>query len=232
MRPTGSNREQFLARVQQASETGRQYRVPTQDVADAIGHVGAGADLCQALSQEINEVGGRAIVVDDWTQAPTILAQMLRSFEPRAAVRWRHELLDRVGLDAILKQMGVGVHDFDSLIQLAPDEQRAVILDADIGITSTTLAIAETGSLLLSARPGQERVVSLLPPIHLALVAESQIVPDLFDAMQRIRESKLPSAVNLVTGPSKTGDIELQLTTGVHGPGTWQVLIVRESIGR
>jgi len=50
--------------------------------------------------------------------------------------------------------------------------------------------------------------------------------------MQRIRESKLPSAVNLVTGPSKTGDIELQLTTGVHGPGTWQVLIVRESIGR
>jgi L-lactate dehydrogenase complex protein LldG len=231
MSPLGSNREQFLARVRQAAEAGRSYRVPTRDVADATGYVGAETDLCLALSREISEVGGRAIIVDGWAQASITLAQMLRSFEPRTAIRWRYELLDRVGLDSMLQQMRVGVHDVDSLLQLPPDEQRAVILAADVGITSTTLAIAETGSLLLAARPGQERVVSLLPPIHLAIVAQSQIVPDLFDAMACVRQCELPSALTLVTGPSKTGDIELQLTTGVHGPGKWHVLIVRESAG-
>ena len=78
-------------------------------------------------------------------------------------------------------------------------------------------------------RPGDERVASLLPPVHVAIVERQQIVADLIDAFSALTRGKeeLPSNVVLITGPSKTGDIELQLTTGVHGPGTWHVIVVR-----
>ena len=71
--------------------------------------------------------------------------------------------------------------------------------------------------------------MSLLPPMHIAVVERRQIVPDLFDAFQFLAAGgldNLPSNITWITGPSKTGDIELQLTTGVHGPGKWRVIIV------
>ena len=108
-------------------------------------------------------------------------------------------------------------------------ERRERLLACNVGITSCDCAIAETGTLMMCSRAGQERVASLLPPTHIAIVERQQIVPDLIDAIgilaQRGDES-LTSNVTFTTGPSKTGDIELQLTTGVHGPGKWLLIIV------
>lgn len=90
-------------------------------------------------------------------------------------------------------------------------------------------AVAETGTLVVCSSPGQERVVSLTPPVHLAIVARHQIVPDLFDVFGGLASrglESLPSNLAFITGPSKTDDIELQPTTGVHGPGQWRVLIL------
>ena len=75
-------------------------------------------------------------------------------------------------------------------------------------------------------------MASLLPPLHVAIVAAEQVLPDLFDLFDKLREAghdALPSNLTLITGPSKTGDIELTLTTGVHGPGEWHVVVVRET---
>ena len=72
-------------------------------------------------------------------------------------------------------------------------------------------------------------MASLTPPVHIAIVERVQIVPDLIDAFERLAGrglDALPSNVTLITGPSKTGDIELQLTTGVHGPGKWRVIVI------
>ena len=71
----------------------------------------------------------------------------------------------------------------------------------------------------------QERVASLLPPVHVAVIQSDQIVPDLIDAFGLLADRQLPSNVTFITGPSKTGDIELQLTTGVHGPGQLHVIV-------
>jgi L-lactate dehydrogenase complex protein LldG len=108
------------------------------------------------------------------------------------------------------------------------------MLGCDIGLTSCDCAIAETGTLMVCSRPGQERVASLLPPYYVTIVERQQIVADLIDAFRalegsvfRVQGSGLPSNVTFITGPSKTGDIELQLTTGVHGPGRWRVIIVK-----
>ncbi len=75
--------------------------------------------------------------------------------------------------------------------------------------------------------------MSLVTPIHIAVVARHQILPDLFDLFRALMQrglDQLPSNVALISGPSKTGDIELELTTGVHGPGKWHVVIVREGL--
>jgi L-lactate dehydrogenase complex protein LldG len=62
--------------------------------------------------------------------------------------------------------------------------------------------------------------------MHIAIVQQEQIVPDLIDAFSMLGKGPLPCNVTFITGPSKTGDIELQLTTGVHGPGKWRVIVI------
>lgn len=90
---------------------------------------------------------------------------------------------------------------------------------AEFGLTGCHGAIAETGSLALISRPGCTRTASLLPPVHVALVQPV----DLFFGMSEFfaaRADRIAAASNLtfITGPSRTADIELSLTIGVHGP--------------
>ena len=99
----------------------------------------------------------------------------------------------------------------------------------DAALTGCTLAIAETGSLVLAAGSADgRRALSLVPDVYLCVVAEEQVVPDLPAAMPRvadlIREAGRP--VVFVSGPSATSDIELQRVEGVHGPRQLVVLLV------
>jgi L-lactate dehydrogenase complex protein LldG len=224
-----ASREAFLARVREAAELGRPYRVPLAPVPEGIGYVGARGDLVERFTEEVNAVGGVAFVVSDFEAAGQQLHQLLAEAGAKSAVCWRHELLDRMGLAEFLAGPGVTVLDHGRLAALPPAEQRAALLACEVGITSCDCAIAETGTLMMCSRPGQERVASLLPPMHIAIIERRHIVPDLIDAFELLAErgvGELPSNVTWITGPSKTGDIELQLTTGVHGPGKWRVIIV------
>jgi len=105
-----------------------------------------------------------------------------------------------------------------------------VLFSADVGITSVRWAIAETGSLVVAAGPESRRMISLAPPICIAIVSEEQILPDLLDWAQRQRpddEAPVPSQQVLITGPSKTGDIELHPVIGMHGPEEVHAVLVR-----
>lgn len=99
--------------------------------------------------------------------------------------------------------------------------------EADAGITGAAFGLAETGTLVVPSRGGG-RVTSLLPPVHVAILGEDRILPDLDALFARIRTEELPAAVTLITGPSRTADIEQTLTPGVHGPGTVHVVLVRD----
>jgi L-lactate dehydrogenase complex protein LldG len=224
------SRDAFLARVKQAAEQGRAYRIEHQTLPPDIGYVGAAGDLCEHLASEINLVGGVATIVDSLDQARDVLNGYLQEVAAKSALCWQHPLLDRLGLTNYLQERGISRVDYDQTAALEQPTRRLSQLACDIGITSVDLAIAETGTLLMRSRPNQERVASLLPPMHVAFVERSQIVPDLLDAFRILHEQglpNLPSNITLITGPSKTGDIELQLTTGVHGPGKWRVIIIR-----
>jgi L-lactate dehydrogenase complex protein LldG len=97
---------------------------------------------------------------------------------------------------------------------------------ADIGVTGCHAAIAETGSLVLLSGAGTARTVSLLPAVHVALLRPEDFVPTMAEyfAVDATRMANR-SCCTFVTGPSRTADIELSLTIGVHGPGRLIVII-------
>jgi len=224
------SREAFLQRVREAAQRGRAWRVERHDVPPGTGYVGAGDDRAAKMAAEVTAVGGVSYLVADLAAARETLATILQKFQPRRALLWEHPLLDKLQVAELLADRGIDTLDHADLVPLDRAAQRERVLAADIGITSADWGIAETGTLVMRARPGQERFASLLPPVHVAIVERSQLAADLLDvfaALQAAGLESLPSNITLITGPSKTGDIELQLTTGVHGPGEWHVIVVR-----
>ena len=93
------------------------------------------------------------------------------------------------------------------------------------GVTGAQMGIAESGSLVLGAGEGRPLTASLLPDIHIAILRESDLVPTLLDALRR-PEIRSASASVIITGPSRTGDIEMALTIGVHGPKEVHVFLI------
>jgi L-lactate dehydrogenase complex protein LldG len=105
---------------------------------------------------------------------------------------------------------------------------------AYVGITAVDCAIAETGTVVVASGPGGGRVESLVPPVHIALLTVSRLQPRLQDALEWLARSDAfarSSAVTFITGPSRTADIELTLTIGVHGPKQLFVVVVNDTVG-
>jgi L-lactate dehydrogenase complex protein LldG len=107
----------------------------------------------------------------------------------------------------------------------------AVELDGVDGtLTGCSAAIAETGTIVLTARPHEgRRALTLVPDLHICVVRESQIVELLPEALARVTADRLEQQpITLISGPSATSDIELSRVEGVHGPRTLVVLVVKE----
>lgn len=97
---------------------------------------------------------------------------------------------------------------------------------ADIGITSADYALADTGTLVMLSSPAEARMISLLPPEHIAVVPRDRILTgldELFSILPNPAEQS--SSMVLITGPSRTADIEQILVRGVHGPGRITVMV-------
>lgn len=107
------------------------------------------------------------------------------------------------------------------------DELRSLCAAADVGITSADYVLADTGTLVMIASPQEGRLVSLLPPWHLAVVPKSCILTGLDELFTILpKPAETTSSMILITGPSRTADIEQILVRGVHGPGQITVVVV------
>jgi L-lactate dehydrogenase complex protein LldG len=100
------------------------------------------------------------------------------------------------------------------------------LYDFDCGITDVVHAIAETGSLVIRGSDRHGRALSLVPPVHVAVVEPKNLLPDLMDLFELLSRDPHPPNLTIITGPSKTADIEMNLVTGVHGPGVVQVFLL------
>ncbi len=104
---------------------------------------------------------------------------------------------------------------------------RAACAEADVGITSADYALADTGTLVLLSSPAEARLISLLPPVHVAVVSRQRLLTGLDELLTVLANpADQSSAMVLITGPSRTADIEQILVRGVHGPGEIHVVLV------
>ena len=221
------SRESFLKRVRDAAQAGQAYRVHVDPFPPDTSYVGYQGDICEAFVAEAEAVGAHCYLVDDNVAAIETVDRLVENLEVRRSLLWEHSLLDAIGVVPMLESRSIAVHCHKSLKDLDAEQRRSIMLECEVGITSADYAIAETGSLAVCSKPGQERLASLLTPVHIAVITREQIVPDIIDLFSEVGGRPLPSNLALITGPSKTGDIELQLTTGVHGPGNVHIVVIR-----
>ena len=107
------------------------------------------------------------------------------------------------------------------------EEIKERVFNVEAGITSTMGGIAETGALILWSSKEEPRLMSLVPPIHIAILRADKIYNSLLEVMQKENWSaNMPTNAFLISGPSKTADIELILAFGVHGPKELIVLVI------
>jgi L-lactate dehydrogenase complex protein LldG len=220
-----SARDAMLQRVRQAvaagNRAGTTLALPARG---SVGYQGAGADL-QRFGERLTAAGGKPMIATNIEAAATHVLQIVRSKSARRILLGSGSILDALRLPQRLRAQDLEVHLVDELDGAI---RRDTFFEADLGISGVACAIAETGTLVMASLPENPRSLSLLPPVHIAVVHRDQIVADLFDLFADLEADKaqLPSCLTLITGPSKTGDIELKLVTGVHGPGEVHVVVL------
>lgn len=171
--------------------------------------------------EELAAVGGHGKRVSNMDEAKQYVLDLAREREAKKLVRWDVPELDTLGVDEPLTKAGVEVVVWREL-----EDFREVSGTADIGLSTAEWAIAETGSLVLESGPGKGRTVTLLPPTYVAILPVERILRTLPEAIGKYANGNLPANVCFHTGPSRSGDIEMSLAIGVHGPGDVHVLVV------
>jgi L-lactate dehydrogenase complex protein LldG len=129
-------------------------------------------------------------------------------------------LLKRLGVVDFLKSQGF---DARTWAEITPDEA----YDFDAGVTDCDYAVAETGSLVIKHRPEHGRLISLVPFVHIAVVEPKNLLPDLIDLFDRLGKEGVGGGVTMISGPSKTADIEMNVVTGVHGPNVVKTYVLQ-----
>lgn len=162
---------------------------------------------------------GMEVTIVELDQLAESLISLLRASEVAKVALPVSRLFDPLDLAGQLRAAGFDARRWD---ELTADE----VFDFDCGVTDCDAAIAETGSLVISAVPEHGRVLSLVPPLHIAIVQPRQIVADLLDVMVQLEGDGAGSGTVIITGPSKTTDIEGNLVIGVHGPGRVHVVLL------
>ena len=182
--------------------------------------------LIHEFTSNFEQIGGHLKRVKT-QDVPQVVKQLIQQYEASKVLAWQDERLTEFGLE----QAFLGTESLFWEIEQGFESLTNYAKEAQIGITYTDLGLAETGTIVLFNEAGKGRSVSLLPETHIAILPASQIKARLTQALQRIKKTydehgKLPSLINFITGPSRTSDIEMVLTIGVHGPKELHVIVV------
>lgn len=175
-------------------------------------------DLAARFAESLERVSGEVIRAESLDAAWEALDGLLASLDARLVVANDEPPL--AGLDLSARWPGIDWH----IVGRSEGDLRVLCATADVGLSSADAALAETGSVVIASGPGRSRLATLLPPVHVALVPEARLTPDIF-TWTAARKGERPASVTLVSGPSKTADIEQTLAIGVHGPKRFIVIL-------
>lgn len=215
-------RDAFLSRVAKATLTAELPNAPqvTSDLGD-LEPVDLVA-LFRTRAQDVNTVIHGPVTRHGAARAVTAIAT---GHNATSFMAW-----DDLGVSGVVSMLtAAGLDRIDH--QVPPGDRREhnlAYIGADVGVTGCDGALAESGSLILIHGEGRPRMASLIPDIHIALLDTSKIARTLAHwARQNVEIVADTTNLVLITGPSRTGDIEQELNLGVHGPRHVHVVIIK-----
>jgi len=184
----------------------------------------------QKFCSELEKLGGQTSLHSSLQSLQTGLRELLQQLAPVSIGLWGGDSLREFGLPDVLE--GFQIDEWGAKEQASDTVER--FASVEMGITGGDYAIADTGTIVVLAAPDKGRSVSLLPSIHVVVLRESQIVTRLGEVLAELEESRqrtgaVPSSVNFISGPSRSSDIENDLSIGVHGPAAVFVLLWQDA---
>ena len=221
-----ANRVEFLESIRHRTRTGKYKPTHAPDIAWTPKGEPRERELIQDLParflEELEALEGSGERVGSVEEVRDYVLSLAQEKGAKRLVRWDDEELERLDVDRPLTEAEVEVAVWRDL-----NDFREVSVEADIGLTTAEWAVAETGSLILAGGPGRGRTVALLPPTHVAVIPVERVLSTVSEAIEKYAEAEgLPANVCFHTGPSRSGDIEMSLTIGMHGPGDVRVVLV------
>ncbi len=192
------------------------------------------SELAERMAEAAAVIGWKVHRVANQEDAANVIASICEQKSATSVLRSTHEVLTQVGVDAAVTNTGASIgtteHSGENSSDLV-DQSKTAAFKADIGITGVDYAIAETGTVVLHPRSGLSRLVSLAPPTHIAVLRPGEVLESLDElfAMERndFSSGELAGSMNLISGPSKTADIEGTTVTGIHGPLEAHLIILK-----
>jgi L-lactate dehydrogenase complex protein LldG len=180
----------------------------------------ASSGLIGLFKRSLEAVDGHCIIVRGEAGIARALTQIIGALQKTNLRGQRIEISDLPQVEQWMQLTDLDIEE----LGIAPNA--SAIFGYDVGITTAQAAIAETGTLVLDSTRERNRLVSLVPPVHIAVVAASTIYATLSETLALLQKTgEVSPAVTFVTGPSRTADIELTLAIGVHGPQELYVII-------
>jgi L-lactate dehydrogenase complex protein LldG len=164
-----------------------------------------------------NQMSPERVYVEELAER---VANFLRQQDARQIALPASPLLEKTGVTQAIRSGGFDARQWDTMTL---DE----LYEFDASVTDVYAAVAETGSLVVRASPGHGRSLSLVPRVHVAVVEPKNFVGDLVDLFEKMAKDGVASGTSIITGPSRTADIEMSLVVGVHGPTVVKVFILQ-----
>jgi L-lactate dehydrogenase complex protein LldG len=185
-------------------------------------------ELIQRFLSALAALNGTCVVADGPDDAVRAVLEALQARDIREVVAWADPLFAEIGLAQAALRAGIAW--FEAGPEADPAAVRRMAAQAGAGVTGSDWGVAETGTLALLHGPGRPRSASLLPPVHIALLPKERLLPDMAALFRQLStlaaQGEFPASLQLVTGPSRSADIEDMLVRKVHGPGEVVVVLL------
>lgn len=186
------------------------------------------AALLERFTLELTGLKGEVFPVDGDEGARAKVLELLEFHQVKSILAWDFSHIPVEGLEAAIRGAGIEIIQPDTHDELRM-ETLSASAEAQVGLTGADAAAATTGTLIFTTAQGKGRIPTVLAPVHIAIITLDQLLPRIesWVAAQRALGMPLKEHANFcfTSGPSRTGDIEMQLILGVHGPGQVQVIV-------
>jgi L-lactate dehydrogenase complex protein LldG len=237
---TPANREQMLRVLRENIARGHfpaalPEHPPSLHYSDQRNAWSSGTDtdtLVTKFCKELDTLAGFTYLVESLDEAAAQIAELALRYKTTQLLGWEPSAFDALGLTGLVDRLSSrGLSMVPQLVPFIGEPRHEQLTQLDpipLGLTGADAGLAESGSIVLASGPGRGRLASLIVPVHIAVLRRDRMVFALSDLVRLRPDLAAMPGSNLVciTGPSRTADIEMTLSRGVHGPREIHVILV------